>query len=88
VDLVSRSLHRGLKLVAWVILGIVGFLALLVVGWVPPELAAMLGSRHQRSGGRGGTSGPTSSRSARTEKAGLVRRPALIRSPSVSRRQP
>jgi len=88
MNLVSLSLRRGLKLVAWAVLGIVGLLAFLVVGWIPPELAAMLGSRHQGSGGRGGASGPTRSRSARTEKAGLARRRALIRSPSASRRRP
>lgn len=33
------------KSVAWLILLLVGLIASMLGGWVPPELAAMLGSR-------------------------------------------
>jgi hypothetical protein len=34
-----------LRTLAWVFLGLLGLLLVLIVGWVPPELAAWLASR-------------------------------------------
>ena len=42
---VTPILRRGARAVGWLLLAIVGSLVVMVVGWVPPELAAMLGSR-------------------------------------------
>ncbi len=45
-------LRRGAAAVGWLLLAIIGFLAFMAVAWVPPELAAMLGSRAQGRGPR------------------------------------
>lgn len=50
ITLASRAIRIGAKAVLWVVLGLIGLIGLLVVGWVPPELAAMLGSRRRTSG--------------------------------------
>ncbi len=43
-ETVTSILHRGATAIGWLLLAIVGALAFMVVAWVPPELAAMLGS--------------------------------------------
>ena len=50
---VISLVRYGLKLLASLALAIVGFFAFLAVGWVPPELAAMLGSRRHTLGSGG-----------------------------------
>ena len=42
-------LRAGLRVVGWTVLAIVGALAFTIAAWVPPELAAMLGSRFSQS---------------------------------------
>ena len=55
---ITPLLRRGARAVGWLLLAIIGFLAFMAVGWIPPELAAMLGSRAPGRGHR-----PTTPRS-------------------------
>lgn len=41
--------RSGIRAVGWAIMAIVGVMAFWMAGWVPPELAAMLGSRFNQS---------------------------------------
>ena len=46
-----RSIRIAGKAMLWlVLLGLIGLIGLLMVGWIPPELAAMLGSRRWPGG--------------------------------------
>ncbi len=42
---IAPILRRGARSIGWVLLAVIGFVAFLMAGWIPPELAAMLGSR-------------------------------------------
>jgi hypothetical protein len=44
--LASRGARFAAKVLMWVAYAIAGILIALVFGWIPPELAVMLGSRH------------------------------------------
>ena len=44
---VATTLRFVAKTTGWAILAVVGVIAMLLVGWVPAELAAMLGSRRR-----------------------------------------
>lgn len=57
--LAGRSARFAAKVVVWVAFGIAGILIALVVGWIPPELAAMLGSHHGSGASPAATAGPT-----------------------------
>lgn len=52
---ISLVLRRGARAVGWLLLAIIGLLAFMAVGWIPPELAAMLGSRAPGRGPRSPT---------------------------------
>jgi hypothetical protein len=46
---VDAFVRAGIRAVGWAVLAIAGILAFWMAAWVPPELAAMLGSRFSQS---------------------------------------
>jgi hypothetical protein len=46
---VDAFVRAGIRAVGWAVLAIAGVLAFWMAAWVPPELAAMLGSRFSQS---------------------------------------
>ncbi len=44
--LATATGRLAVKAIAWVVFAVAGLLAAATFGWIPPELAAMLGSRH------------------------------------------
>ena len=58
-SLAVGSARFAAKVFVWVAFGITGILIALVVGWIPPELAAMLGSRHASGASPAATDGLT-----------------------------
>lgn len=73
--LAGRSARFAAKVVVWVAFGIAGILIALVVGWIPPELAAMLGSRHGSGANPAATAGPIDvSPAASASRTSAVRR--------------
>ncbi len=73
--LAGRGTRFAARVLIWVAYAIAGILTALVVGWIPPELAVMLGSRHGSGANPAATAGPIDvSPAASASRTSAVRR--------------